>query len=730
MQTAFTQIDHNLYNRDLNMMKYYIDDASKYISLMRKIPQEEAREKVVLGLKNKTIPYTNPQVAYLHRDDGDRTMESTKISEFLKEVEEKHFILSPTMTAYTHPKEKKSRTSHYIETQLATRSANKKLMFKYRGEGNELLDSIYDNRQNRNKIKCNSLSGAQGTTSSILYLKSAHSSLTSTCRSATSNTNANVERLLCGNRHYHTVNIAINNIISVINLSDLDLVLKVMNKYNLHYPSADEMYEAVVRCTDLYFTDQKAYETLRLLINNLNPLERACWLYTGDLFNASKYNDGVVKNLVSGLIAMPEVDEVTISQEDAEKYIKLMDDDEMGHIGIVASGLLNGKKAAEMPKDTIGYRQMGELAKNIFECMNTYSDYFNAFLVNRNICPSMAMFPESVRTIIVGSDTDSCIFTNQAWVEWYTGKVDDSILCFSVSSALTYICSQYTTHVLAVMSGCMGVPREQIRLLQMKNEYAFNFFALTTMAKHYYASQNACEGQVYDKLKWESKGVTLKNTNAPKDIQNKSSALEKYIGTEINKGTDLEFIKILQEVANIEHNVIAQIKKGDSNYFGRTKIHAQDTYKKPEGWTKTNWGNHRHHVLWQKVFSNKYGSAPEPTYQVIKIKTELNNKTDWSKFIFGIEDDHISTELCKIYEEYGSIIQTFYLPKETVEQNGIPSEIMSTMNIRDMVAKIMKSFYLLLESLGFFILDKRNSRILSDEISFDDRHESILKDYL
>ena len=108
----------------------------------------------------------------------------------------------------------------------------------------------------------------------------------------------------------------------------------------------------------------------------------------------------------------------------------------------------------------------------------------------------------------------------------------------------------------------------------------------------------------------------------------------------------------------------------------------------------------------------------------------MNNKTDWSKFIFGIEDEQMSTALCKIYEEYGTVIKTFYLPKETVEQNGIPSEIMATMNIRDMVAKIMKSFYLLLESLGFFILDKRNSRILSDEIAYDERHESILEDYL
>ena len=122
--------------------------------------------------------------------------------------------------------------------------------------------------------------------------------------------------------------------------------------------------------------------------------------------------------------------------------------------------------------------------------------------------------------------------------------------------------------------------------------------------------------------------------------------------------------------------------------------------------------------------------APEPTYQAIKIKTEMKNKTDWTNFIHGIKDDEMSKALCEIYEEYGSVIKTFYLPKDTVESNGIPEEIMATMNIRGMVANIMKSFYLILETLGFFIMDKRCSRILSDEITFDERHVSLLTDYL
>lgn len=731
MQTAFNQLDHELYNRDLNMIKYYIDDAAKYISIVRKKDYKETREQLVTKFKNKKIPYVDPEVAYLARDDGDREMRIGTMNSFFKDIKENHFILSPTMTAYTHPKEKKSVTSFYIESELAKRAANKKMKFKYVGEGNDLLANIYDNRQNRNKIKCNSLSGAQGTTSSVLFLKSAHSSLTSTCRSATSNTNANVERLLCGNRHYHTVDIAINNIISVINLSDPGLVLEAIQKYDLHYPSSDEIFIAVKRCTDLYFKDAKSDQALRLLIDNLNPLERATWLYTGDLFNAAKYNDSVIKNLLSGLVQLPSESEANdISLEEAEKYMSVMDDDTNGVMGIVANCFLKGEKIGTIKKGTKEYLRLGGLAKNIFNAMQMYDLYFRAFLVNRSICPSMAMFPDSVRSIIVGSDTDSCIFTNQAWVEWYCGKVDDSDECFSLSAAITYLCSLYTIHVLAIMSGCMGVPKDQMRALQMKNEFAFNFFALTTMAKHYYASKHACEGQVYKKLQWESKGVTLKNTNAPKSIQIKSDALEKYLGTEISKGQDLKFISILQEIANIEHEVIRNIHKGDADYFGRVKINSQETYKKPEGWTKSNWGNYRHHVIWQNAFSDKYGQAPEPTYQAIKIKTNIENKTAWSKFIFNIEDEKMAKALEDVYQEYGSVIKTFYLPKETVEVNGIPTEIMNSMNIRVMVANIMKSFYLILESLGFMILDKKFTRILSDEIEYDSRHESILTPYI
>ena len=49
----------------------------------------------------------------------------------------------------------------------------------------------------------------------------------------------------------------------------------------------------------------------------------------------------------------------------------------------------------------------------------------------------------------------------------------------------------------------------------MKNEYKFDVFVPTQVAKHYYASIGCQEGNLYKAQEPEIKGVHLKSSNAP-----------------------------------------------------------------------------------------------------------------------------------------------------------------------------------------------------------------------
>src|SRR5690606_6403502 len=116
--------------------------------------------------------------------------------------------------------------------------------------GDKVAEKIGNSKQTTFKIKNNSLSGAHSSPYTILWNKSSHSTLTSTCRVATSYGNTNNEKFLYGNRHYWCPDIARNNIISIINNSDLEKMGQVMQKFNLRAPTVDELQALLIRCCD------------------------------------------------------------------------------------------------------------------------------------------------------------------------------------------------------------------------------------------------------------------------------------------------------------------------------------------------------------------------------------------------------------------------------------------------------------------------------------------------
>lgn len=695
------------YARDLNFVATYKRDAAAYISKMRNISLTDAKLFVDRMLsKDGLKPLKNPRVMYLEQEpNGDRVKKTGTMLGYLKEVTERRLLMSPTMTAYYHPDDKRSVTALYIADGLAKRSKNKKIMLKYKADGDKLRAGIYNNRQQRNKIKNNSMSGAHGTPSSVLFVKTAHSSLTSTCRSASSSTNANVDRLLTGNRHYWSADIAIGNIVNSIQNLDLEYVAKTMLQYDIQPPSVDLTTEVVLESCHLYWTGSKKDQRIKELIGNLTDIERAAFLYSGDMYSLARANPDMVRDLFWHLSTLPEE-----PINDGVDYVGLLEEDEMALLLIVADPIIRSRNhwAPEVKNDP-EYPRVQACAKRLLDGLAKYIEFFKCFWLTGNVAASMAVYPSATRKAIVASDTDSSIFTNQDWVEWYHGEVNGSQEAFSTATASTYLCSKLTSHVLAVMSGSMGVADEHLRMLQMKNEYAFKFFGLTTMAKHYFASMDAQEGNVYEEPEWEIKGVTLRNSAAPPELVKESNALIERIATKVTNDEPMELTSILREIADKEHRILHSIRRGDPYYFRQIRINSPDSYKNENS-------VYLHRLLWDSVWSHRLGPSPEPTYQAMVVKTTINSKTDWLNFLDSIEDPKVLAGIQDFCQRYNKkMLKSFNLPYDIIKSTGIPEELLNVMDLRNMVRNLMKSFYLILETLGYFTLNKKNTRLLSDD---------------
>jgi hypothetical protein len=137
------------------------------------------------------------------------------------------------MVVYSNPEKNLSFLAAFIDDNMARRGVVKKKGQKAKMEKNMQLAAFCENQQTVIKTLNNSLSGAHASPHNPVYNKTAHSTLTSATRIATSYGNAATEKLLAGNRHYWNAQVTLNNVITITRHTDYNALQAVMLKYNL-----------------------------------------------------------------------------------------------------------------------------------------------------------------------------------------------------------------------------------------------------------------------------------------------------------------------------------------------------------------------------------------------------------------------------------------------------------------------------------------------------------------
>lgn len=699
------------YQRDLNILQVYLKDSATYLHQMTGKPYDVCFEWVVKQIKpGGKFPFKDPRVKFLERqDNGDREIQETTLSKYINSAIKEKSLISPTFTIYYHPSRKKSLLVDFIDGNVALRSKAKKAMFAARQAKDHNMATIKESEQTNRKLKNNALSGAHVSTSTPLNNKTAHSTLTSNCRSTSGYGNANNEKFLCGNRHYWGPDIVRFNIISIINHSDYAAIEAAMTQYGLRYPTVEETIQCIRYSTDLYWTagkqGRRQFAQIERLVHSLNPLQRAAFMFTGDLYHLMKVNPDMVYQFITELSARIEV-----PHPDPVGILKTIPEDNQVLAMEICADDLRGKELKKIT-DTREYAIYASTAENVCKVLAKYFNFIRTFFVTPNVPASVAYFPESIRRAAVTSDTDSTIFTVQDWVMWYKGKLSFDAEATAVAAVTVFLASQSITHVLARMSANFGIEEKRLFQIAMKNEYKFDIFTPTQVAKHYFALISRQEAELKSEYEKEIKGVHLKSSNAPKVIMKQAQTMMTRIMENVIKGELLSAVAFLTEIADIERAVIESIKRGGHDYFRKGQIKPADSYVKKEEAT----GFHQF-TLWRDVFAPKYGMCEDPPYMCVKISVELETPMKTKTWLAGLYDKDLVAriEAWMAANNKKHLGSTFMLPEAIISSIGIPEEVLSVVGVRKIVLDTTKVFYLICESLGIYMLNKKLTRLCSD----------------
>ncbi len=692
----------------------FINDSIKQSSFYLSKRTGKSLEAIEAWQRNKLksegdLKYIPPTVAIATRDErtGDRRIIETNLGELFLSARERKLLRSPSLAFYLPPETRTSTLSEFTTYTVDLRNEVKQEMFAARGV-DKVLEAKKDNRQNALKTRNNAGSGAAVAKGTILHNKSTHSALTGVCRSAAAYGTANNEKLLGGKRHYYNPTIVMYSITSSCILTDFDEFSAVVDKYNLYMPNTEDVMDCIRESIEDIWAVKSAIDVIHDYVAKLTPLEKAAFVYIGDLYHLRKHNPQLLRDFLGGFI---KITGVSMPESEWEAVESVMDSDIVAYVPLLRKDLTTGTNLRALKKSNpTAYGIMLSIVKSVIDHTVKFSPLIRGLLTTKHVPASIARLPEVIRRITMLSDTDSTMPTAQEWSKWYIGEGNvNGVVGNAIGDTIIYISSKNIAHLMARMSCNMGVTDKKVFIYAMKNEIKFGAFSLTGSAKNYFSSKASQEGTTYTKPALEVKGVGLRSSNMPVDILNEFHNTLISITKTVSDGDKINLGEIIQRVADHEHRITAELLSGDYKHLNTGTTKDKGGYVNPLGQA------YFHHLLWEECFSDKYGHAGELPYGHFKLKVVLNNKTDISEWVESIKDPTIKFKVEAFFSKYKRTkMNVINLPESILEQFGVPIEFIPLINVREASYAAVKPYYLLLDSLGFRLVDKKLSRMLSD----------------
>ena len=689
------------YVRDMDIMRHIRNTYVFALVKMRGCSVDEARVYVAKMLgRGGRFEFKDPVAKYTNRkNNGDREILEGGLLDYINQSVRNDEILVGTFTTYMSENTKPSKIGKFIGINIKLRSQAKHKMQQCEVLGDEEGATFYKNEQVNKKVFNNAMSGTHASPYNPLFNQTAHSTLTCNCRVTSGLGNANNEKFLEGNRHYHSYDVTMGNIIACSMYGNHDKINRVVETMGIRYPTVEETMACIRRSTDLYWTSEERMAKIRLMVENLSDVQRASFVYSGDFYHLRECNPEVIGTFLRRLSTKVKA---PMPLEEANAYIKAADSDVLNLAVQICRQEAKGKILFPAPgkEDKLispeGSAYIAHTIKNIYQVLDEYRPLFDAFLVTKILPASLAKFPSSLRRAVIMSDTDSTIFTVESWVKWSTGKADFDDISQSIAASMIFLSAKTIVHILAQMSINVGVKRDRYKQIAMKNEFKFDVFVPMLVAKHYCAIMDYKEGSLFDEHKMEIKGVHLKSSNAPADVMERAELMMKDFMLSVYNGRPIDIRKYLQFTADIEHEMYDSFKRGELEYFKTLQVKPPESYKKGLEATPI-----KAHDFWNATFGTKYGEAPAFPYYSFKASTTLTSRTDVADYLEEMEDKTLAKKIGDYMKSIGKHdMPTINVPESAIA-TGMPLEVMEALNGKGIVADATNVFYMLLASIGY-----------------------------
>lgn len=678
------------YESDRNIIKHAINQYAIVIKAKTGGDEEEIKKNLVAYFKANKEKFKSRRAKVIIKNKmEDRELKIIPFSSVLKYVQQKNYHFSPSMVAYTNSDEEECVNSIGTRLFIDNRKYYKDLRQSV-PKGSDLWGK-YNELQNAFKIFNNAQSGAMSSEGTPINNKTGHTSLTSTCRCLTSTANLINEQFIAGNRFYNTPENTLQAIVARIQVTDLKRLENVMEKYKLHYPTVSEVMDRVRYCSSRYWTSAHHMKIIEDFLENISPLMLASILYTLDLVSLFNHNREFISSFFDEYVEVKEPEEGKTEKDYLEP--------DNGDKYVLAISKL-GRKPSKA--------QIYALNQHHMYVEDKYSDLINIFF--KSPIPPSGLFDvtSAVRDCVLTSDTDSSIYTVDEMIEAYNSTRDKEI---KLNAVLTYFIRMISVDQHQQLSANLNVSKKNLRMLGMKNEYYFGAYVTTLMSKHYYASQQMVEGVMNEKPDMEIKGVHLKSSKIASNIKAFAQKLMGDTLEAIEHKKKLDAPQTLKEIGDLERTIVDDIQKGDWKWLSRQSIKTRQAYSKPDA------SVYFYHEMWERVFSEKYGPAPELPYVGVKMSVDLGSKSKMKEWIESISDVELRQRLETFFQETGRTdLGNIIVPMERLQYiEDIPEEIKQAIDYRTVIKQNLKSVYEVLNSTGLYFMNDSITRLVSDE---------------
>jgi hypothetical protein len=641
----------------------YINKMIESLKLMHPKMDESEIRKIVEEEIKKRIDNNENKIITIKNNYKDNEFEIS-LYELLDLSYNKNYIFTPYGTIFWNHENAHNLNSDFLYYLKDSRKEKKNLKFKAMNDGDTIKENFYDMFQLAFKLLMNSYYGITNEPSSQFFNEIIPASITYTGYALITTSIMNFEQFMANNIKITSFSNLINYINNIINYKKYNLkITKYIDKNKL----------------------KSKNDLLKFIVNKLINFDFN--IYANELLN-----------LVNGL-----------SIEDINKIYYVNNiynfiDDSTITLDIIKDILENNK--------TDRYEELWNILNNFitypFQVENRY---------NR--------IHKLERRFILGCDTDSNFCGLNEWYKYIESKNIKSDE-FNISDVAIYFLSKFiNSEILTKYTDDCGIPDDKKDLINMKSEFLFSRMMFTRNKKQYAGLLIEQEGNILKEPKIDMKGLSIKKSNV---CVSTKKFFTNLINEEILSNDNINLSFVLKKFNDFENIIRDSLSKGETLYLTPGKSNEIESYKLPYQMQSV-----RGTIIWNELYQDNIIRTPTKV-NLLKLKVstlddleELMDIETYSREYNIIKEIIFTSRLKKVtnkdnqteLQETNNLLKYGFeiiaLPKSISE---IPKWLLPLIDVDAIVKDNVSVGNLLLESLGFKLMNFNNQQYYSNFINF------------